>query len=493
MIDSNGAGEGRYLTNAGLGRTLLFASNRYSREFVESLSSVSQPMLSHTLNVSRRTALKAGGLAMVIPGVHGSLSAAETKEKLRLAIIGVGGRGGANMGGVAGEHIVALCDINDSALDAAKGRFPDAKVAHDWRELMDDTSIDGVVISTADHHHAPASVAAMRAGKHVYCEKPLAHTVFEARMMQQEYTKRRGQIATQMGTQIHATDNYRRVVELVQANAIGTVTEAHVWCNRTISRVDVAELPLQTKPDSFHWDAWLGPAADRPYNEGYWKGGNLNWNRRWDFGNGVLGDMGSHLIDLPFWALKLTQPLTIQSQGPEPDPVQCPPWQEVTWEHGPRENTGPQSASVKVVWYHGPEGMRRRSEYLQPRVGSDTSINDWGIGVAFVGEGGVLVADYGKLVLSPAEKFKDFRLPPNAATIPSSTGHYAEWIQAAKSGGESLCNFAYSGALIEHNLLGNVAHRAGTKLEWNAEKLDASNAPQARAFISKEYRHGWEL
>jgi len=450
-------------------------------------------MLPHATTVSRRRLLKAGGLAMVLPGVHGSLPAAETKEKLRLAIIGVGGRGGANAGGVAGENIVALCDVNESVLDAARGRFPEATIVHDWRELMDDTSIDGVVISTADHHHAPAAIAAMRAGKHVYCEKPLAHTVAEARLMQEEYARRRGAIATQMGTQIHATDNYRRVVELIQANAIGTVTEAHVWCSRTIGRVDVAELPLQGGAEAFHWDAWLGPAADRPYNEGYWKGGNLNWNRRWDFGNGVLGDMGSHLIDLPFWALKLSRPLTIHSQGPEPDPVQCPPWQEVTWEHPPRDPAGPQSAPVKLVWYHGPEGMQRRSDLLQPKVGQDTSINEWGIGVAFVGDGGVLVADYGRFVLSPAATFKDHRLPPTAATIPPSPGHYAEWLQAAKTGGESPCNFAYSGALIEHNLLGNVAHRAGTKLEWNADRLEATNAPHARGFIGKEYREGWRI
>ena len=462
-------------------------------EAAPALPSVSRPMPHRLPTVSRRAACKAGVLAVAIPSVHGSLAAADTKEKLRLAIIGAGGRGGANAGGVAGEQIVVLCDVNQSALDAGKARFPDAKTFRDWRELMDDTSIDGVVISTADHHHALASLHAMRAGKHVYCEKPLAHTVFEARLVQEEYARRRGKIATQMGTQIHASGNFRRVVELVQAGAIGTVTEAHVWCSRSIHPVDVAELVSQSEPDSFHWDAWLGPAARRPYNAGYWQGGNLNWNRRWDFGNGVLGDMGSHLIDLPFWALKLKWPKTIHSQGPEPDPVQCPPWQEVTWEHASREADGPQSAPVKLVWYHGPEGMKRRSESLQPRLGQDTSLNDWGIGVAFVGDGGVLVADYGKLVLSPADKFKDYRLPAGAAVIPPSPGHYAEWIQAAKGGGESLCNFAYSGALIEHNLLGNVAHRVGTKLEWNAEKFEASNEPRAREFLTKPYRDGWSL
>ena len=438
---------------------------------------------------TRRTVLKAGVVAATIPAVHASANAPEDSgDKLNLGIIGVGGRGRANTAGVAGENIYALCDVHQEPIEAAKQQFTDAKTFHDWRELIEDPAIDGVVISTADHHHALAAVAAMRAGKHVYCEKPLAHTVYEARLLQDVYNELRPGIATQMGTQIHATENYRRVVALVQGGAVGPVSEVHVWCSRTIPTVEVAILPEQPEPDSFHWDVWLGPAAARSYNEQYFQGGNLNWNRRWDFGNGVLGDMGSHLIDLPFWALDLRRPLTVESVGPEVDPVACPPWQVVTWEHAPRNGNLNLATPVKVVWYHGPEGMRQRSDLLQPLVGEDTKIDDWGIGAAFLGEKGVVVADYGKYVLSPAAQFDGY--VPRAATIPPSPGHYQEWIKACKTGGDTLCNFDYSGALIEHNLLGNVAHRVGKKLEWNAESFSAVNTNEAEQFLTKEYRSG---
>ena len=272
---------------------------------------------------------------------------------------------------------------------------------------------------------------------------------------------------------------------------ISAITEAHVWCNRGIRPVGPAVLPEQPEVDTFDWDVWLGPAADRPYNQGYWKGGNLNWNRRWEFGNGVLGDMGSHLIDLAFWALDLKRPTSVVSEGPAPDPIGCPPWQQVTWEHAAREDDAPHHAACKVVWYHGGEGMKRRAAYLQPKLGSDTNVNKWGIGVAFVGEHGVIVADYGKIVLSPSAKFKDKPRPEQ--TIAKSLGHHAEWIHAAKTGGESLCNFDYSGALIEHNLLGNVAHRAGKKLVWDAAAMNCTNAPEANALLTKTYRDGWGI
>lgn len=412
-------------------------------------------------------------------------------EKLNIGIIGAGGRGKANTEGVKDENIYILCDINSAALDEAKSKYPDAKTCRDWRQVIDDPKVDAVVISTADHHHALAAIAAMRAGKHVYCEKPLGHTVREARLMQAEYAKRQGRIVTQMGTQIHAGDNYRRVVELVQGGAIGPVHEAHVWCGRTIKPVEPAVLEAQPVPATFDWDVWLGPAAMRPYNAGYWEGGNLNWNRRWEFGNGVLGDMGSHLIDLAFWALDLTHPLTVESDGPAPDPVACPPWQVVTWEHAARSGNKNLAVPVKVVWYHGPEGMKRRSELLSRRVKGETDLDSWGIGVTFVGDGGLLSADYGKYVLSPAVAFTDFK--PPAPSIPASKGHYLEWTDAIKNGGETLCNFTYSGRLIEHNLLGNVAYRAGKKIVWDHVKGKATNAPEAMKYVDKEYREGWRI
>lgn len=430
-------------------------------------------------NFSRRKFVGFGLASALAPSV---VRGESPNGKLNMGIIGSGGRGGANLNGVKAENIHTLCDINRKTLEAVQKRFKGAKTTTDWREVVSNPDIDAVVISTADHHHAPAAIAAMRAGKHVYCEKPLAHTVQEARWMQEEYAKAKGKIATQMGTQIHAGGSYRRAVELIQAGAIGRVKEAHVWCSRSIRDVEQAVLEKQAVPDYFDWDVWLGPAADRAYNEGYWKGGNLNWNRRWEFGNGVPGDMGSHLIDLAWWALKLRHPTQISSQGPAPDSIGAAPWQEITWQH---------PDDVKVVWYHGPEGMKRRSEVLQPMVGKDTVINKWGIGVAFVGENGVLVSDYGKNVLSPSSKFKDYQRPQQS--IEPSAGHYNEWLKACRGEGETLCNFDYSGSLIEHNLLGNVAHRAGQTLEWDAKNFKITNDAAANKLLTKEYRKGWEI
>jgi predicted dehydrogenase len=430
-------------------------------------------------NFSRRKFVGFGIASALTPSV---LRGESPNGKLNMGIIGSGGRGGANLNGVKAENIHTLCDINRKTLEAVQKRFKGAKTTTDWREVVSNPEIDAVVISTADHHHAPAAIAAMRAGKHVYCEKPLAHTVQEARWMQEEYAKAKGKIATQMGTQIHAGGSYRRAVELIQAGAIGRVKEAHVWCSRSIRDVEQAVLEKQAVPDYFDWDVWLGPAADRAYNEGYWKGGNLNWNRRWEFGNGVPGDMGSHLIDLAWWALKLRHPTKISSQGPAPDSIGAAPWQEITWQH---------PDDLKVVWYHGPEGMKRRSEVLQPMVGNDTVIDKWGIGVAFVGENGVLVSDYGKNILSPSAKFKDYQRPEQS--IAPSAGHYNEWLKACRGEGETLCNFDYSGSLIEHNLLGNVAHRAGQTLDWDAKNFRITNDEAANKLLTKEYRKGWEI
>ena len=418
-----------------------------------------------------------GTSALLAGGVHSQVSAQDSdspNEKLNIGIIGAGGRGRANTGGVQRENIAALCDVDSNHLAGAKKRFPKADEYRDFRQLIEDKSIDAVVISTADHTHTPAALAAMRSGKHVYCEKPLAHTVEEARLMRETYAK--SKVATQMGTQIHATDNYRRVVELVRGGAIGKVQHAHVWCGRSISAVN-PNAPVQPVPSHLDWDLWLGPASDRPFRSGIVPG-NLTWNRWWDFGNGVLGDMGSHLIDLPYWALQLKDPTSVAAEGPEVSDFANPPWLIVHWDHPAIEGRD----VVKVSWYHSNK---------RPKSPAGIDLSKWHIGVMFEGSEGQLVADYGKRVLLPAEKYKDYKAPEQ--TIAKSLGHYQEWIHAAKTGGETLCNFEYSGALIEHNLLGNVAYRVGERLEWNAEKFQATNNSDAERYIKKEYRKGWEL
>ncbi len=411
--------------------------------------------------------------------------------KLNIGVIGCGGRGRANLRGIQGENIYAICDVNPTTLAKTKNKYPNAKVFVQWQKLLEDPKIHAVTVSTADHQHALISIAAMRAGIHVYCEKPLAHTVFEARIMQDEYLKRKGTLATQMGTQIHATENYRRAVELIQSGAIGNISQAHVWCGRTIRDVKAAVLPKQANKENYHWKQWLGPASDRPYNAGYWRGGNMNWNRRWEFGNGVLGDMGSHLVDLPYWALRLNRPTTIESIGPKPHPISCPAWQQVTWEHPPNASNDYLNQNKKVVWYHGKKGIAMRDAHLQKLVGDDTNLKKWFIGVLFIGEKGILVADYKQVLLSPGKKFKN-STPPQKS-ISQSLGHHQEWLNACKTGQPTLCNFDYSGKLIEHNLLGNVAHRVGKKLQWDATKLVATNAPQASKYLTKQYKKGWAI
>jgi predicted dehydrogenase len=400
--------------------------------------------------------------------------------KLNIAVIGVAGRGADNLSSVSGENIVALCDVDDRQLDRTAARFPNAKKYHDFRELLaDPKGIDAAVISTADHSHAPASVRAMRKGLHVYSEKPLGHTVGEARLVRETYLKNKNKIATQMGTQIHAEDNYRRVVEIIQAGIIGNVTEAHVWCDRRSSQAapPTGSAPV---PKYLHWDLWVGSAPFRDYQNGYMPG-NLTWNRYWDFGNGILGDMGSHLIDLPYWALNLRFPDTCHADGPAAHPIIYPDWLKVTWTH-PSRGTGPHEQPCKVMWY---DGSAKPTELF----GID--VKGYGIGVIFVGEKGKVLADYGRRTIIMADGSKPAEPKP---TIEKSKGHHQEWLAACKGKvTETLCNFDYSGALIEHNLLGVVSHRTGKKIEWDAKNLKSTNVPEADKFVNKAYRKGWEF
>jgi len=432
-------------------------------------------------HTNRRQFLKNSSLAAASFWAAGSAAAAEGRspnEKLNIGIIGVNHRGGANMNSVSSENIVALCDIDENYLAAAAGKHPQAKTYVDWRKMLDQKDLDAVVVSTADQVHALASNWAMKRGLSVYCEKPLAHSVHEARTVRETYVANKDRLATQMGTQIHAGNNYRRVVELIQSKAIGEVREAHAWCGRhgPGGGLPEGEDPL---PEHLHWDLWLGPAPWRPYNKSYLPG-NLTWNRWWDFGNGTLGDRGSHVIDLPFWALKLRQPTTVEAHGdPEvASPYTNPKWLTITWEH-PATDERP---AVKLTWY---DGIQR------PESPEGFDLSKWGLGVLFKGERGMLLADYGRHVLLPEDKFKDFQ--PPEPSIPTSLGHHKEWIHACKTGAPTLCNFDYSGMLIEHNLLGNVAYRSGKKLLWDPKNLKASNCPEADQYICREYRDGWTL
>ncbi len=442
--------------------------------------------------LSRRQFLGAAGAAGI--GVWTSAPFAPAygyplNNKLNLAAIASGGRGGANIGSCGSENFTALCDVNRKNLEGAARKYPQAKKYEDFRQLWDDEkNFDAVVVSTCEHTHAHATLPALKLRKPVYCEKPLTHGVWEARVVAEAALK--AKVATQMGTQIHAGDNYRRVVELVQSGAIGKVTEAHVWVGRTwgwqspedakahkdiVSSQDRPTEEFPT-PDYLNWDLWIGPAPMRPFHPIYFPG--PKWYRWWDFGSGTMSDLGSHYNDLAFWALNLRHPLTIEGFGPPAHPEIAPASFRAAYEYGPRGDM----PACKVYWYQGQE---------KPPHIVEKKIPAWGSGHLFVGTEGMLLSDYGKHVLLPEEKFKDFKRPE--PTIPKSIGHHAEWIHAAKTGAPTTCHFDYAGALTEANHLASIAYRLGKKLEWDPVNLKVKNCPEADRLIRRPYRQGWEL
>lgn len=411
-------------------------------------------------------------------------------EKLNIAIIGAGGRGRANTAAVASENIVALCDVYEPNLHRAAERFPKARKEIDFRRLYDHhKEFDAVVVSTCEHTHAFATLPALQLGKHVYCEKPLTHNIYEARVVT-EAAQRAG-VATQMGTQIHATENYRRVVELIRAGAIGAVREVHVWVSRAWGWHPSPEAARaagdfyvpwdrppegQLVPSGLHWDLWLGPAPERPFHEVYWPG--PKWYRWWVFGNGTMSDLGSHWIDLPVWALELGPPETVEASGPPPHPELAPASMRATY-HFPARGDHP---PVTLTWYQGTE---------KPELWLQKQIPQWPNGHLFIGTEGMLLSDYGRHQLLPAEKFADYQGPEK--TLPRVRSHHQEWLDACKGGPPSLSHFGYAGPLTEICHLGNVAFRTGKKLHWDSANLRAANAPEADAFIRRQYRKGWSL
>jgi len=445
---------------------------------------------SQATTLNRRRFLAAGAAAGTLAMAPAIVSARSPNEKLNIAIIGCGGRGGANLKSVESQNIVALCDVSEPNLARAAKRHPKARKVVDFRKLYDHAGeFDAVVVSTCEHTHAFATLPALQLGKHVYCEKPLTHNVWEARVIREAAAK--AKVATQMGIQIHSRENYHRVVELIQSGAIGPVHEAHVWVsrawgwqpsaeaarrNRDIVFVQKRPEQSQPVPSGLHWDLWLGPAPKRPFHSVYVPG--PKWYRWWDFGNGTMSDLGSHWVDLPFWALGLKFPKTIEASGPPPHPEIAPASMQVTYQY---EARGEQPA-VKLTWYQGTH---------KPKLWSEGKIPKWGSGVLFVGKRGMLLSDYGKHILLPEKEFADFKPPERF--LPRSPGQHAEWLAACKSGEPTSCNFEYSGLLTEANHLGNVAYRAGKKLTWDPEKLRAVDCPEAAPFIRREYRQGWKL
>jgi predicted dehydrogenase len=445
-----------------------------------------------------------GAAALGAPAI---LRALDTNGRINLGFIASGGRARANLnemtkaGGVE-VNVVALCDVNGQNLENAAKQYPKARLYKDFRKLLDESKdLDAVVVSTTEHTHAYAAVPALQMGKAVYCEKPLSRDVAECRAMREAAKK--AKLPTQMGTQNHANPNYHRVVELIHSGAIGPVSECHVWVSRAWGRQSpqeaeenkdmhgmcakadgtkyfITERPTeaQTPPSYLDWDLWLGPAPARPFHEAYFPG--PRWYRWWDFGNGTMSDLGSHWNDLPFWALKLDAPKTVEAFGPDPHPEIAPASMSAVYEYGPRGDM----PACKLTWHQGTH---------KPQIWKDKAIPQFPNGVLFIGTNGrMLLSDYNKHVLLPEAEFKDFQRPEKF--IMDGPTQQQEWLQAIKNGTPTGSPFNdYAGLLTEANHLGNVAFRAGTKIHWDTAAMRVTNTRAADQFLRREPRAGWRL
>ena len=436
------------------------------------------------------------------------LSAQSPNSKLNIAVIGAGGKGESDTDHCAGENIYALCDVDENTLKSRKQKYPGAKTFKDYRKMYDEIgdNIDAVIVATPDHHHALASVTAMQMGKHVYCQKPLVHSVYEARLMRQLSQEKK--LATQMGNQGSAEDGLRRAVEVIQAGVIGPVRQLHVWSNRPIwpqgiSRPD-GEDPV---PETLDWDLWIGAAPMRPYKKNVYH--PFAWRGWYDYGTGALGDMACHTVNMPFRALKLGFPSTIEarlsklhSQGRAHDNKETfPSASEIRFEFPEREGLVP----VSFTWYDG--GLQPYSD-LAPEI-TDLMDEVPVSGCLLIGDKGKIFSpdDYGarffiklndEKALTPGGQHEAVKAVPQS--IPRNTfegggdeRHHLEWIHSCKTGKPSYSNFDIAAYLTEIILLGCVAMRVGKKLDWDGEGMRAKNNSDAAQYVRREYRQGWEV
>jgi predicted dehydrogenase len=447
--------------------------------------------------VSRRQFLRgtaAGTLGItVLPARVLGLGATSPNEKLNIAAIGCAGKGGDDINGVSSENIVALCDVDWRHASGTFRKFPNAKKFKDYRRMLDEMNkeIDAVVVATPDHLHAFASMHAIKLGKHVYCEKPLTHSVWEARQV--AMAAREAKVATQMGNQGQASESRRQLSEMVWDGAIGPVREVHLWTDRPSNGLfneywpQGVGRPTETPsvPDTLDWDLWLGPAPMRPYHPAYVP---FKWRGWWDFGTGALGDIGCHSFDPIFRALKLGHPISVEATSTRVNEETYPLASMVTYHFPAREGM----PELKLVWYDGGLRPQRPAELEDGREMGPT--------------GGLLIGDKGKILsqqmrwrLIPEKRAVEYGAPPKK--LERSPGHYVEWIHACKGGKEKPgSNFDFAGPLAEVVLLGNVALRlkvrgemAKHKLLWDPKKFEITNVPEANRFLRREYRKGWSL
>ena len=408
-------------------------------------------------------------------------------DKLNLGIIGAGGRGFDNLMGVSSENIVALCDVDDARAAQAFAKFPKAKRYRDFRQMLEqEKSLQAVVVSTPDHTHAIAAISAMKRGLHVYCEKPLAHSIWEVREMAR--VARKMGVVTQMGQQGHAMEGSRRAVEVVRSGALGEVRELHVWTDRPAGwwpQGDERPSDTPAAPPTLDWDLWLGPAQPRPYHPVYVP---FKWRGRWDFGTGPIGDMGVHNLDTAFWALDLGIPLSAEVKESGPKTADCPPlWSILELHYAARGHQPP----VKLTFYDGKK--LPPAELFQ---GAEITDN----GSLIIGSRGTLYtrtwhgggeSKGDMFTLLPTKTFASFQ--PPKPRLPRTEEHHLEWIRACKGGPITQSDFSYAARLTEGLLVGFLALRTGRRIEWDARRMRAVGCPEADPFIKPTFRKGWEF
>jgi predicted dehydrogenase len=457
-----------------------------------------------SISTNRRSFLfgaSVAGFGILIPGRRGRAAGVGPNETVNFACIGVGGKGRSDTDHVAAQgRIVALCDIDQQRLDAMGEKHKDAKKYNDFRELLHelDSKIDAVVVSTPDHTHAPAAVTAMRLGKHVYCQKPLAHSVWEARLMRE--TARQKGVCTQMGNQGTASSGFRRAVELVRSGAIGEIREIHVWTNRPFrywkQSPDIVARPKETPPipPHVHWDLFLGSAPERPYNPVYHP---HDWRGWWDFGTGSLGDMACHTANIAFMAAQLGLPTRVSAQSGEINSETYPAWATITYEFPARGSLPP----VKLTWYEGAKNGKRN---LPPaNLLPDRGVPPAESGALLIGSVYRMYSpnDYGAVqMLWSSGDYHDIKVPePTLPRIASGrdidAAHKGEWVQAIRVGKPAiaLSNFDYSATMTESMLLGNVAVRSGEVIDYNPDTGQITGGSSASQYLKPYFRKGWEI
>ena len=438
-------------------------------------------------HLSRRQFLHQASLAAAgfwaAPHITSGLrAAAASGDLLQHASIGSGGMARSDIEGLMRGHarLVAVADVDLVQARALKKSFPDVKIYQDWRELLDkEKSIQSVNVTVPDHMHAPIAMAAMQLGRHVYCQKPLTHDVYEARQLT-EYA-RKEKLVTQMGIQIHSSGTYREAVRIIQDGAIGKIKEVHTWSNKAWG--DPSPLPTRTDkvPADFNWDSWLGTASARPFiGESYYHPGN--WRKRLDFGTGTFGDMGCHIYDPVFKALELTAPISLRSEGLAPN--------EWNWAINARieyvfpGTTFTDGKTVKITWYDG--NQRPPNEVVPDLDGEKLP----GQGSLFLGtKGAMLLPHIARAQLFPEKDFEGWTRPKVG-----ENDHWQQFVEACRGNDKTSANFDYAGPLTEAILLGSVATRfPNTTMQWDAKGLKFANVPEGNQYIRRQYRKGWEV